>query len=299
MLSPIVVGFDGSPESRAAAEWAAREAQRRALPLHLVTAWIWRPVDVPSAQESEAQKQWAQQMLNEAREELVARYPQLPITVEQVAALATRALLERAEGAGMLVLGSRGHGAVTGFLLGSIGQHVLARANVPVVLVRADKTLATEAVEHTEAAAQEDGDVVVALQDRDEPAEELLRFAFTAAAARGATLRAVHAWSRPPVFAYNPAAVRMGDEDGGMEARVDRELSAALEPWQTRYPQVKVVRTVDLASAAEVVLQAARHAALVVVGRRTHRPALGMRIGPVTHGVIHHAAAPVAVVPHD
>lgn len=28
------------------------------------------------------------------------------------------------------------------------------------------------------------------------------------------------------------------------------------------------------------------------------RPALGMRIGPVTHGVIHHAAAPVAVVPH-
>jgi nucleotide-binding universal stress UspA family protein len=37
----------------------------------------------------------------------------------------------------------------------------------------------------------------------------------------------------------------------------------------------------------------------VVVGRRVHRPALGMRIGPVAHAVLHDAAAPVAVVPHD
>ncbi|MFK4104295.1 universal stress protein [Streptomyces sp. NPDC019531] len=292
MLSPILVGLDGSPESRAAADWAAREARRRGLPLSLVTAWIWRPVDVPSAQESEAQKQWAQQLLNEARQDLVAKYPDLPVTVEHVSGLVTRALLERAKGAEMLVLGSRGHGAIAGFLLGSVGQHVLARVNVPVVLVRAQDRSAADDVEPDAA------EVVVGIQDRDEPSDELLEFAFSTAAARGATLHAVHAWSRPPVFAYNPAAVRMGDEDGGMEARVERELSDSLRPWQRRYPQVKVVQTIHLAWAVEVVLEAARNAGLVVVGRETHRPALGMRIGPVTHGVIHHAAAPVAVVPH-
>jgi nucleotide-binding universal stress UspA family protein len=296
MLSPIVVGLDGSPESRAAVDWAAREARRRGLPLRLVTAWIWRPVDVPSAQESEAQKQWARYMLNAAKEDLEERYPELPITAEQVPDLPTRALLEQAEGAEMLVLGSRGRGAIAGFLLGSVGQQVLTRAHVPVVLVRAHKT---DAAQGAPAADEDGGEVVVAIQDRDEPAGELLDFAFAVAAARGATLRAVHAWSRPPVFAYNPGAVPMGDEDGGMEARVEKELLEALTPWRQRYPQVEVVHTIDLATAAETVLQAARNAALVVVGRRTHRPALGMRIGPVTHGVIHHAAAPVAVVPHD
>ncbi|WP_196217968.1 universal stress protein, partial [Streptomyces blattellae] len=204
------------------------------------------------------------------------------------------ALLESAEDAEMLVLGSRGHGAVSGFLLGSVGQHVLARASIPVVLVRAEEHRAAEGAE---AAGEDGGEVVVGIQDRDQPAEELLEFAFTAAAARGATLRVVHAWSRPPVFAYR--AVVTGDEDGSVEARVEKELLEALAPWQERYPQVEVVHRTDLATAGQVVLQAARNAALVVVGRRTHRPSLGMRIGPVTHGVIHHAPAPVAVVPHD
>ncbi|WP_189134674.1 hypothetical protein [Wenjunlia tyrosinilytica] len=39
-------------------------------------------------------------------------------------------------------------------------------------------------------------------------------------------------------------------------------------------------------------MQAAAQAGLVVVGPRVHRPTLGMRIGPVTHAVPHHAAAP-------
>lgn len=294
MHCPIVVGFDGSAESRSAVDWAASEAQRRGLPLRLVTAWIWRPVDVPSAQESEAQKQWAQQLLNEARQDLVAKYPDLPVAVEQVSDLAPRALLERTDGAEMLVLGSRGHGAIAGFLLGSVGQHVLARARIPVVLVRAPKP---DAAQDAQPDGEGGGEVVVAVQDRDEPAGELLDFAFAFAAARGATLRVVHAWSRPPVFAYR--AVVMGDEDGGMEARVEKELLEALTPWRQRYPQVEVVHRIGLGTAAEVVLQAARNAEIVVVGRKTHRPALGMRIGPVTHGVIHHAAAPVAVVPHN
>ncbi|WP_405905291.1 MULTISPECIES: universal stress protein [unclassified Streptomyces] len=290
MLRPIVVGLDGSPESLAAADWAAREAQRRGLPLRLVHAWIWQPHDVPVAEDVEAQKRWALRTLREAKDGLAARYPDLPIDTGQVSDLAATVLLDQAEGAEMLVLGSRGHSAIAGFLLGSVGQQVLARAKGTVVMVRANERAAAE---------PDGGEVVVALQDLEESAEPLLEFAFAAAAARGATLRAVHAWSLPPVYGYNPAVLHTSDEDGGLEARVDRDLDELLKPWREKHPQVPVVQTLDLAFAAGVVLKAAAGAGLVVVGRKVHRPALGMRIGPVTHAVLHHAAAPVAVVPHD
>ncbi|MGW1957879.1 universal stress protein [Streptomyces sp. NPDC001920] len=86
--------LDGCAESRAAADRAAREAQRRGLPLRLVTAWIRRPVDVPSAQESAAHKRWAQQLLSEAGQDLVAKYPDVPVAVERTADMASGALLK-------------------------------------------------------------------------------------------------------------------------------------------------------------------------------------------------------------
>ncbi|MFC8246233.1 universal stress protein [Streptomyces chartreusis] len=290
MLRPIVVGLDGSPESLAAVDWAAREAQRRGLPLRLVHAWIWQPHDVPVSEDMETQKQWALRTLREAQEDLAARYPDLPIDTGQVSDLAAKVLLDQAEGGEMLVLGSRGHGAIAGFLLGSVGQHVLARAKSPVVMVRANERSAAD---------RDTGEVVVALQDLGEPAQPLLEFAFATAAARGAALRTVHAWQLPPVFGYNAAALHISDEDGGRKARAARDLDELLKPWREKHPQVPVIQTLDLASASGVVLQAAAAAGLVVVGRKVHRPALGMRIGPVTHAVLHHAAAPVAVVPHD
>ncbi|WP_327720241.1 MULTISPECIES: universal stress protein [unclassified Streptomyces] len=198
-------------------------------------------------------------------------------------------LLGQAEKAQMLVLGSSGHGAIAGFLLGSVGQQVLARANGPVVMVRAN---ARSAAKH------DGGDVVVGLDDLDGPAGPLLEFAFETAAARRTALRAVHAPSLPPLYGYGPAVGQPASQDGGITGQAEEALSDALRPWREKYPQVPVACTVDLARASGVVLQAAAQAGLVVVGRRVHRPALGMRIGPVAHAVLHHAVAPVAVVPH-
>ncbi|KOU22782.1 hypothetical protein ADK51_19265 [Streptomyces sp. WM6368] len=53
------------------------------------------------------------------------------------------------------------------------------------------------------------------------------------------------------------------------------------------------------AAARWAALAASSGAALVVVGRRIRRPAVGARIGPLTHAVMHHATSPVAVVAHD
>ncbi|WP_344334029.1 universal stress protein, partial [Kitasatospora putterlickiae] len=46
VVGPVVAGFDGSPESLAATDWAAREARRRRVPLHLLQAWPWPKTDV-------------------------------------------------------------------------------------------------------------------------------------------------------------------------------------------------------------------------------------------------------------
>ncbi|CAM5567209.1 universal stress protein [Streptomyces aurantiogriseus] len=289
MIRPITVGMDGSPESLAAADWAARDAQRRTLPLHLVHAWIWQPHDVPVAQDLDAQKQWAQHMLREAEEELRGRHPALTVSTEQISDTAAEVLLGQAEKAQMLVLGSSGHGAIAGFLLGSVGQQVLARANSPVVMVRAN---ARSAAKH------DGGEVVVGLDDLDGPAVPLLEFAFDAAAARRTALRIVHAPSLPPLYGYGPVVGQLASQEGGITGQAEKALSDAVTPWREKYPQVPVAHTVELTRPSGIVLKAAAQAGLVVVGRRVHRPALGMRIGPVAHAVLHHAAAPVAVVPH-
>ncbi|WP_198939778.1 universal stress protein [Streptomyces sp. MJM1172] len=51
MKRTLVVGVDGSPESRAAADWAAREAVRRDLHVHVVHAWLWQPLAVEVVQD--------------------------------------------------------------------------------------------------------------------------------------------------------------------------------------------------------------------------------------------------------
>lgn len=290
MIRPITVGLDGSPESLAAADWAAREAQRRDLPLHLVHAWIWQPHDVPVTQDLDTQKRWALRILRQAEEELRGRHPELTVSAEQISETAAEVLLGQAEKAQMLVLGSSGHGAIAGFLLGSVGHQVLARANGPVVMVRAN----------ARSAAKHDGrEVVVGIDDLGDSAAPMLECAFDAAASRRTALRAVHVPSLPPLYGYGPAVGRPAGQEGGITGQAERALSKVLEPWREKYPQVPVAHTVDLARPSGVVLQAATEAGLVVVGRRVHRPALGMRIGPVAHAVLHHAAAPVAVVPHD
>ncbi|EPH46469.1 universal stress protein [Streptomyces aurantiacus] len=296
MIRPVTAGLDGSPESLAAAEWAAREAEDRGLPLRLVQAWIWRQQDVPVAEDLDTQKRWALSVLEEAKDLVCDRHPGLAVSTELICDTAPAVLLAEAEAAEMLVLGSSGHGAVAGFLLGSVGQQVLARAQRPVILVRAGHRPANEG---GGAAEHDSGNVVVGLQEPAEIPAPLLEFAFNAAAVRGSALHAVHAPDLPPLYGYGPAVGRLAGQEGGITRQAERALTDALRPWRERYPKVPVTHAVELAHASSVVLSAAPQAGLVVVGRKMHRRALGMRIGPVAHAVLHHATAPVAVVPHD
>ncbi|MET7288880.1 universal stress protein [Streptomyces sp. NPDC005573] len=287
MTRPITAGVDGTEESLAALDWAAREAVRQGLPLRVVH--VWRFSDAFAGADRATQQGWVTDGVDEAVHAVCGRYPKAAVTVDVVEGDAAEVLAGAAAGAEMLVLGSRGHGPVVGFLVGSVGQRVIAEVSRPVVLVRAGDEPVAEAGGR---------DVVVGQHGAPEDSAAALGFAFRTAAARGATVRAVRAWTLPPVFAYSPASLKLLDDAGGLEPYEKQALADALAPWRERYPEVPVAEHVEMGSAGQVLLSLAGRAQLLVVGRRAHRTAVGGRIGSVAHGVLHHAECPVAVVPH-
>ncbi|MFK4110990.1 universal stress protein [Streptomyces sp. NPDC002176] len=290
MTRPITAGVDGTEESLAALDWAAREAVRRGLPLRVVHAWEQvgaLPVD------RDTQLGWVEEGIGGTVRALAGRHPGLDVRTELTELNegdAVDALLAAGADAEALVLGTRGHGAVVGFLLGSVGLRVVAETTRPVILVRAGDRA------EAEAAGRE---IVVGQHGTPEDSAAALRFAFETAAARGATVRAVRAWTLPPVFAYSPGSLKLLDDAGGLEPYEKRALADALAPWRERFPGVPVVEHVEMGSAGQVLVSQAARAQLLVVGRRARRTAVGARIGSVAHGVLHHAGSPVAVVPQD
>lgn len=245
MPGTITVGLDGTDHALAAADWAAHEAARRGMALRLVHAWVWRPLDVHIAADADVQRGWAQNVLREAEARVAKTFPGLPVSAELLADEPVSALVAEAGQANILVLGSRGHGTLVAYLLGSVALHVLRQTTRPVVLVRKPRPSASE---------RRFDEVVVGVQNAEEAAAPVLEFAFASAAARGATLRAVRAWSIPTVFAWSPGSMWLADEAGGLEQLNQKLLTDALQPWREKYPQVNVIEHVEIGAASEVLL---------------------------------------------
>ncbi|MDT0541681.1 universal stress protein [Streptomyces lonegramiae] len=286
----VTVGLDGSPESLAAARWAADEAERRELALRLLHAWILLSPPTPDSPAADDQNYWAKRIVHDAHMELGRRHPDLPIAEEMVAEEAETALLDAAARSRMLVLGSRGMEPLASFFLGDISLYVVGRAERPVVLVRAG-----EAAEERPSEVRE-REVVVGLSLHG-PQDNLLEFAYVTAFTRGVPLRAIHGRGLP-VQAFVPWGVDPGIARDVAE-KAQRELDEVLRPWRERFPRVRVIDEVRLESPAQAVVRAASGSGLLIIGRRRHRAALAPRLGPVVQAVVHHASCPVAVVPHE
>ncbi|MFM9589251.1 universal stress protein [Streptomyces scabiei] len=301
MTRAVTVGLDGSRESLAAAEWAAREARLLDLPLKLVH--VWEPVPDPIAQApllgAETHQHWTERIPREAAEGLRARHPGLRVTTEQLSGRPSEMLVGAAKDARLLVLGSRGLSGIGGFMVGSVGLAVIAHADRPVVVVRAGEQAPDEHETDpvgSPSAATPFRPVVLGL-DIDSPDEELIGFAFEAAVRRGTSVRVVHGWTPPPYYVYGLAADL--ELHGSLALRENTALTEVMRPWRQKFPQVEVTEESPYGTPGNHLVDASREASLVVVGRRIRRGAFGAHIGPVAHAVLHHSSAPVAVVPHD
>ncbi|MEU8583010.1 universal stress protein [Streptomyces abikoensis] len=293
MPRTITVGIDGTDHSLAAADWAAAEAARRGAALRLVHAWVWRPLDVPIATDADVQRKWAQDVLTEGEHRVKAAHPELEVATRLLPDDPMPALVTEAVEADMLVLGSRGHGTLVGHLIGSTALRVLRATTAPVVLVRRPRP--RDAGRVVDGA----GEVVVGVPDvTDGSVAPALEFAFEAAAARGARVRAVQAWTIPPAFAWSAGSYYLAAEAGGLEELQRQRLADAMRPWRERYPRVEVTEHVELGSAAEALLSQSESASLLVIGRHATGGHGVRRVGSVAHAALHHAPCPVAVVPH-
>ncbi|MEW2494740.1 universal stress protein [Streptomyces nodosus] len=304
MSGTVTAGLDGSRESLAAADWAAREALLRGATLRLVHAW-GQPPRVSAATLAGAtvplpDRRWSVRLLAKAEVILKRRHPGLQIVTEPLAGEPVAALVTAAQDTEVLVLGSRGLGRAAGILLGSVGQGVVARVGRPVVLVR-DGAPGTSPFAGSEAPSESAAphDVVLGL-DLERPHEAVLEFAFDAASRRAAALRVVHGGSPSAHPAPDTAA---GTRDGGASEeaadRVQRRSMDLLRPWREKYPGVEVTEQAVIGHPGAHLADVSRDAALLVVGRAGRPVPVGTHIGPVTQAVLRHAAVPVAVVPHD
>lgn len=138
----VVAGVDGSAESIAALSWASRYAAATGGTVRAVLAWHYpaaagvAPIGVaPDAVREETERQ----MRGELAQAVAKVYPDASAAgVESKLAYGHPApvLIEESKNADLLVVGSRGHGAFTGMLTGSVSVHCVNHAECPVVVVR-------------------------------------------------------------------------------------------------------------------------------------------------------------------
>jgi nucleotide-binding universal stress UspA family protein len=292
MGDPVLAGIDGSEHSVAAADWAAREAALRGVPVRLVHASPLPGPAVPGPAVDRLHDIGAR-TLQRVVTDLGDRYPDVEVRGEQTDEAPAAALLAAARHAGLLVVGTRGAGGFDGLSVGSVALRVAAAAACPVVLVPHRPGAFGEGMHTARGAAQ----VVVGF-DAHHPVGEVADFAFSVAEARVAPLRVVQAWAFPAEAVSVRTLVVTEEDRATWEDQEVSQLSDALRAWQEKYPGVTVRTDVMLLHPAEALLNASRDAALLVVGRRTDPRAAEGRLGPVTHSVLHYARCPVAVVPH-
>ncbi len=292
-MTEIVVGYAGSDVSRYAVTWAAREAVlhgRELVVAHALPQWL---VDMPETVRHAEVGRWAraeaQRMVNDAAELARQEGADLAVHTKVLPGDARPALIKAAENASMLVVGGRGEGGFVGLLLGSVAHGVAGRATCPVVVVQGPVSDPT-------------GEVVVGIDGAPE-SRPALELAFAEAAARGATIRAVHcwrpfAWTAVQAVPFSTAGVGAVGSDLLTDEEAAREvIREAIADIAERHPDVKVVEQIIEGHPVPGLTGSAEGADLLVVGRSGSGGFTEVLLGSVSRGVLHHAPCPVMIVP--
>ena len=137
----IVVGVDGSEPSLNALRWAGKQARMTGATLRVLTTWEgatgtgWVPT-FPGDYDPQAV---ARQALDEAVTETLGADPDVAVERIVKEGHAAPVLLAAAKDADLLVVGSHGHGAFAGMLIGSVSEHLVRHAPCAIVVVHCDK----------------------------------------------------------------------------------------------------------------------------------------------------------------
>jgi len=271
----IVVGHDGSPDSLAALDWAARVASLRGEAI--VATTVIDPRQTPRGV-AWPQSYWDE--IDDKARAVFAQWPDVPATIERHTGHLVPRLLECAEGSSMLVVGSHGHTTVHEMLLGSVSQSAARHAGLPVVVVRPPL--------HPES-----GRIVVGA-DGSESSARAVEFACGMADLTRDKVVLTRAWQPTPVvpdrYGFTPPP------------SVDTMDAAESELWRTvddlrkAHPDIALDGEIFYGASDQVLADAADKASLVVVGSRGHHAVGEVLMGSVGRALLHHAHCPVAIV---
>jgi nucleotide-binding universal stress UspA family protein len=136
----IVVGADGSEPSQRALDFACRQAAFTSQNVAVVRAWrgphtipVDKHGDIPASMSATLLEE--EEALDKTVAEARTRFPDVEIEGELIAIGAGQALEDASNSADLVVVGSRGHGALAETVLGSVSHHVLHRAHCPVAVL--------------------------------------------------------------------------------------------------------------------------------------------------------------------
>ncbi|MFM9698401.1 universal stress protein [Streptomyces europaeiscabiei] len=269
-----VVGVDGSLVSVRALDWAAAEAVRHGTALRVVYA-------VPD-------RDGAAPVLASAASRVRQRYQELALETVAAEGGAVPVLVRESAKAELTVVGTRGLGALTGAAFGSVSLRLAALARGPLLVVRGDHP------------CDKGQDVLLGMEDDTDA--QAAAYAFQEADRRGARLRVLRSRAHRHITPELPSPVPArspGQEWLTPDSRDEEAVPRyALTRLRDGYPAVEVETHTVPAAPADVLLEATREAAVVVIGAHHRTTVLGARLGPVAHTLLHRAHCPVVVVPN-
>ncbi|GGN02377.1 universal stress protein [Terrabacter tumescens] len=289
----IVVGYDGSPGARLALDWAVETAKRDERPLTLLHCVgltmtpTFRAYD-PGVQ-AQAYDEMSRGVLAEAIEIAAETLDRKEIHPLSVIGSAAAELVGVSSQADLVVTGSRGHGAISGGLLGSTSYAVTAHAHCPAVVVRG------QFVVHAGPSHP-----VVAAFDDSKNAQKALETAIQVAVAAEAPLHVVAVDNVGGLEAWPETDTMLGREEmmEQMHRRVGETLKHVADDAERAHPGLEVQTNLlgGGAGAAIAAYAVDVKAGLVVLGSRGHGGFTGMLLGSVSHRVVHDAPCPVMVI---
>ncbi|GGL99424.1 universal stress protein [Glutamicibacter protophormiae] len=295
-IEGIVVGVDGSQQSKCALRWAEREAVRRGSVLNIVSAYTI-PVFAASSMDAgystlddDLIRGGAEDIVRQARKELENSEATIRTYIES--GDPSGVLLDLSKDAELVVVGTRGRGGFVGRLLGSVSSALPAHAKCPTVVV--PLAVAKELEGDAAAAAAAARKSIVVGVDGSDRARAAVLAAADAAMASDLTLRLICAVA--PVgaaLAWMPATV---DQEAVLED-VRYQMSVGVAWLTSHYPNLKIETDVISGPPVEVLIRESEHAVLTVTGSRGRGGFAGMLLGSTSQGVLHHSKGPVMVVP--
>ena len=284
--SGVLVGVDGSPASKYAVDWAARDAAMRNVRLTLVHAVRPIGLNLPPLPAPTAFARWqaeqGQKILDDAVEAARRSTPDGgpgQIESELLFSPVVPTLVDLSKEAQMVVVGSRGRGPFARSLLGSASSSLIRHAHCPVAVIHDEDPLMPHPAE---------APVLVGI-DGSSVSELATAIAFQEASWRGVELVALHVWSDVEVNDF-PAI-----DWPAMRPAAEEILSDRLAGWQERYPDVTVRRTVERDHPTYHLIRQSESAQLVVVGSHGRGGFADMLLGSVSTAVAHSARMPVIV----